>query len=187
MPPTFPATLQLAPHRSGSGGAVRSLTVTCGRDRDGLRLRYLLAADLDRLALPALQPAARADRLWEHTCFEAFVSIVGTQGYREFNFAPSSCWAAWDFTGYRQGMAAVAGDFAPEVARESTDGQLVVTARVPAALLPGEGAPLRLGLSAVIEEQAGQRTYWALHHPAKVPDFHAEGSFVLALPAVPAP
>jgi hypothetical protein len=190
---------------------VRSLTVTLRRDHEGLQLRYQVAADLARLRLPALQPAARVDRLWEHTCFEAFVSGAESTGYREFNFSPSSCWAAWDFTGYRQGMASVPSDLAPvltstvtsaatsgatsaaapaatsSVPRALADGQLLVTARVPAALLPGEGASLRVALAAVIEDVSGERSYWALHHPAARPDFHAAGGFVLQLPAVAAP
>jgi hypothetical protein len=184
------------------------------RDYEGLQLRYQVAADLARLRLPALQTAARVDRLWEHTCFEAFVGGAESTGYREFNFSPSSCWAAWDFTGYRQGMASVPGDLAPVVTSTVTsamtsavtsgatsaaapaarsgvtqalaEGQLLVTARVPAALLPGEGAGLRLALAAVIEAVSGERSYWALHHPLPQPDFHAAGSFVLRLPALTA-
>lgn len=203
------ASFRLVPHRTlPVAGPVRSLTVTLRRDHEGLQLRYQVAADLARLRLPALQPAARVDRLWEHTCFEAFVSGAESTGYREFNFSPSSCWAAWDFTGYRQGMASVPGDLAPVVTSTVTsavtsgataapaatpgvtqalaDGQLLVTARVPAALLPGEGAGLRLALAAVIEAVSGERSYWALHHPAPQPDFHAAGSFVLRLPALAA-
>jgi hypothetical protein len=180
-------TLQLKPHPAGPAGPVRSLTATVHRDRSGLRLRYVLAADLAQVQLPALQPPARADRLWEHTCFEAFVSVVATPGYREFNFSPSSCWAAWDFAAYRQGMAPAGADLAPAVTRETGDAQLVVTAQLPGELLPDADRELRLALAAVIEDAAGQRSYWALHHPAAQPDFHAAGSFALALPAVPAP
>ncbi len=38
---------------------------------------------------------------------------------------------------------------------------------------------LRVGLSAVIEEVGGHRSYWALAHPSGKPDFHHSNSFVL--------
>jgi hypothetical protein len=37
----------------------------------------------------------------------------------------------------------------------------------------------RLGLSAIIEEASGQRSYWALAHPPGKPDFHHPDSFAL--------
>ncbi len=42
-------------------------------------------------------------------------------------------------------------------------------------------APLRLGLSAVIEASGGTLSYWALHHPADKPDFHNAKAFALRL------
>ena len=40
-----------------------------------------------------------------------------------------------------------------------------------------------LGLSAVLEEQDGTKSYWALAHPvADKPDFHDPGCFVARLP-----
>jgi hypothetical protein len=44
------------------------------------------------------------------------------------------------------------------------------------------GAELRLALSAVIEDQHGDCSYWALRHPASTPDFHHADGFVLRLP-----
>jgi hypothetical protein len=37
----------------------------------------------------------------------------------------------------------------------------------------------RLGLSAIIEEASGRRSYWALAHPPGKPDFHHPDSFAL--------
>ncbi len=46
------------------------------------------------------------------------------------------------------------------------------------------GHPSRLGLSAVIEETDGTKSYWALAHPAEgPPDFHHPDCFALTLPA----
>ena len=45
------------------------------------------------------------------------------------------------------------------------------------------GQPWRLGLSAVIEENSGRKSYWALKHPDGPPDFHRADCFTLELPA----
>lgn len=40
----------------------------------------------------------------------------------------------------------------------------------------------RLGMSAVIEEQEGTKSYWALAHPPGKPDFHHPACFAITLP-----
>jgi hypothetical protein len=42
---------------------------------------------------------------------------------------------------------------------------------------------LLLGLSAVIEETSGAKSYWALAHPPGRPDFHHADGFALMLDA----
>jgi len=39
-----------------------------------------------------------------------------------------------------------------------------------------------LGLSAVLEEQDGAKSYWALAHTSPAPDFHDPGCFIARLP-----
>jgi hypothetical protein len=53
------------------------------------------------VVVPPFAGAGRQDDLWKTTCFELFVKAGA--GYSEFNFAPSERWAAYDFTGYRDG------------------------------------------------------------------------------------
>ena len=43
--------------------------------------------------------------------------------------------------------------------------------------------PLRLGLCAVIEEESGVLSYWALKHRPGRPDFHHPDGFVLEIEA----
>jgi hypothetical protein len=49
--------------------------------------------------------------------------------------------------------------------------------------LPGSPScgHVRLGLSAVIEEERGMLSYWALKHPTGRPDFHHPDAFALEL------
>jgi hypothetical protein len=69
---------------------------------------------------------------------------------------------------------------------ERTSSRFGLTALVELGSLQIE-SPARLGLSAVIEEANGRKSYWALAHPPGKPDFHHSDCFVLELPAaVPA-
>ena len=82
---------------------VRAIRVEMDRLNDGgLAFRYSLTGDLEALRIPAQARAERADGLWRHTCFEAFIGGDGA-AYREFNISPAGHWQAYDFTDYRRG------------------------------------------------------------------------------------
>jgi len=49
------------------------------------------------------------------------------------------------------------------------------------------GDTFGLGLSAVIEETSGRKSYWALAHPPGKPDFHHTDSFALELAGMTRP
>jgi hypothetical protein len=127
-------------------------------------------------ALPLIPPPAvpeRTDGLWQTTCFELFVT--GADGhYREFNFSPSTRWAAYDFSGCREGMREAS--VTPPAIEPLEDGIRVMLDHAAV-----QGA--RIGLSAVIEERDGTKSYWALAHPAGTPDFHHVDCFALRLEA----
>ena len=136
-----------------------------------LRLTYSVFGGLDEVAIPPARPAARTDGLWKHSCFEAFLGA--TPGYYEFNFSPSSQWAAYRFEAHRQGMHEV-GTAEPSIGWHA--GTLVATFGLPADVTG------RLGLSAVIEDHDGTRSFWALAHPPGPPDFHHAACFAAELP-----
>lgn len=54
--------------------------------------------------------------------------------------------------------------------------------RLPMETEPRRMYALQIGLSAVIEEMDGTKSYWALAHPAGKPDFHHPDCFTLELP-----
>ena len=149
-----------------------------------LRLRYLASGRLADVRTPAPAASARADRLWEHTCFEAFVRGVDDT-YYEFNFAPSTQWAAYEFSGYRAGMKIVGELSAVAIATVSDHARLDLQVSLALGRLPKLSGDIawRLGLSAVIEETNGRKSYWALAHPPGKPDFHHSDCFVLTLPS----
>jgi hypothetical protein len=150
-----------------------------------LRCDYLLQADLTRLALPARRAGERRDELWRHTCFEAFVSVPQGPGYYEFNFAPSGDWAAYWFEDYRRGMARAPLGHAPAVQVHARPGRLALSATLELGGLGSleRAAELRIALAAVLEDQQGALSYWALAHPPGKPDFHHRAGFTLELHA----
>jgi hypothetical protein len=136
------------------------------------------------IRLPSQTDGQRRDGLWQTTCFEMFSRVVGFDGYEEGNFSPSSDWAAYVFAAYRQLESADYVALDPDIALHTTPDAMILRAR--AALAEGRG-PWDIGLSAVIEETDGTKSYWALRHPPGPPDFHHPDCFALTLPAPGAP
>ena len=101
--------------------------------------------------------------------------------YHEFNFAPSSEWAAYELRGYRDGRPS-ASETPPQIVVRSTNSRLELDASVGLDFLSDAHAraPLRIGLAAVIEASDGI-SYWALRHPRAKPDFHDAEGFALRL------
>jgi hypothetical protein len=69
---------------------------------------------------------------------------------------------------------------APQITVQSNPERYVLQASLELGqLLLSRGATLRVGLSAVIEEIGGRRSYWALAHPPGKADFHHSDCFAL--------
>jgi hypothetical protein len=179
-----PRTVALVCHPSTPTTVVHVIDVGVTSLPDGsVRLRYFLDGEIERIVLPPRGAAQRAERLWQHTCFEAFLARSDARAYCELNFSPSGEWAAYGFSAYRDGMSLLSLDHGPEIAVSTSDDRLALEATVGPDImlaLPGT-ASLHLALSAVIEEERGRLSYWALAHPAERPDFHHPGGFVLPL------
>lgn len=137
-----------------------------------------VGAPAERFVIPKLTEPWRADELWLTTCFEAFLRPEGEASYREWNFAPSGNWAAFDFSSHREGMARADVGSPPYIRMEDnfTWWALGATIAVDAE------TQWELGLSAVLEEKDGIKSYWALAHEGEEPDFHDPGCFVARLP-----
>jgi hypothetical protein len=172
-------TLQLHPESS-------CLAVT-HIDAEVLRLQahnfmftYVVAGTITDLAIPPVATTTRADELWRHTCFEAFVGSSQSVAYYEFNFAPSTQWAVYRFSNYRTDLCVATEINAPQITVRSSPERYVLQAFVELGpLLFSRCSTLRVGLSAVIEETSGHRSYWALAHPPGKADFHHSDSFAL--------
>ena len=156
-----------------------SISAIAVRTGTALTLQYQVEGDRGAILLSVRTPGQRRDGLWQATCFEAFVQAVGVIGYHEFNFSPSSDWASYSFDAHRAGMRDAP---AQPVIAPTADG---MTVTLDLSDYPDlAGADWQVGLSAVIEEKDGTKSYWALKHPEGAPDFHDAACFVLELPAV---
>jgi len=171
----------LTPHPDSRSSAVSRIEVEAVRPRPGsLTLRYFVSGRIGDLFIPPVTSPERTDGLWKHTCFEAFVRAPDAGTYYELNFAPSTRWAAYKFTGYRTGMNAANEVEAPHIEAQASAGSYELRAALILAGLANE--PLwRLNLTAVIEETSGSKSYWALAHPPGKPDFHHSDCFALEL------
>jgi hypothetical protein len=184
MPGLAPRCVSLVRHPSTPAPAVRRIDVELASTPEGgLRIRYFLDGDVSAIAMPPMAPPRQTDGLWQHTCFEAFIGGQGSRAYCEFNFSPSTEWAAYGFSAYRAGMVPIEYTNPPTVAASITEDRIALEAVIPLEALlalPGDGT-LLLGLAAVIEDQNGNLSYWALAHRAEKPDFHSPAGFVVEI------
>jgi hypothetical protein len=175
-----PASQPLRPHPATPGPASDALTVDVSQSPAGIELHYRFRGDPATLRLPSLQAASPADRLWQHTCCEAFVAAAAAPSYREFNFSPSGQWAVYRFADYRQrDDSAPPPTPLPPIGFSHRPDGFDLRATIPRSLLPA--GPLQLGLSAVIERTDGGKDYWALAHGSEQPDFHLRQTFIIHL------
>lgn len=138
-----------------------------------------------RVIVPPFAGRVRRDGLWQTTCFEMFVRPERGAAYAEYNFSPSEAFAAYDFAGWREGMAERALSHAPVITPRRAAGVLIVDVAIPLADL--QPLPAALSLTCVIEEEDGVKTYWAMDHGGSAqPDFHRAACFAASLAATDA-
>ncbi len=140
-----------------------------------MRVRWRIDGP-QKLVLPPFAGKGRADDLWMTTCFELFMMAKdGTPSYCEFNLSPSERWAAYDFSDYREGMTNRTFAREPDCTMRVGQAIAIFDAALPRAQMPEP--PCAYGLSAVIEEEGGVKSYWALSHHKEKPDFHDPACF----------
>jgi hypothetical protein len=178
-------TLQLLPHPGCTAVPEGQVTVSLKLSDCTLDIQYVIAVNTLKIRLP--EPGAkrtagqRRDGLWQHTCCEAFIATENQTGYLEFNFSPSGDWACYAFNDYRQPAPLPRLATSPRITCQATDDGFCLQAAVDRESLP-IARPWHLGLSCVLKECSGHKTYWALQHDTPQPDFHRRACFTLSLP-----
>jgi hypothetical protein len=177
--------MRLTPHPSTPLPVGWNLAVQWHACPQRLRLAWTLRGDLAAICLPGPAAPAQRDGLWRRTCFELFVADPVGEGYREFNFSPSSEWAAYTFTGYREGMTALELPEPPQVRLDIDTSGLQLTTLLPRAAwgpaLAGRAQRRRCAFAAVIERADESIAYLALAHSPGRPDFHHRDGFAVEL------
>ena len=161
-------------------GAISGVTVEIRETSDDLLLTYIVSG-AKNLVLPDWSATRRSDGLWKATCFELFLKPVEGDAYFELNFSPSTEWAAYQFDRYREGMRDLPLVIPPQIDRGADGAEYVI--EVDFDLSGFADCEFDMGLSAVIEETNGTKSYWALAHPPGKPDFHHSDCFALKLAA----
>ena len=177
-------------HPDSRCSAVARIEVEIVRPQPGiLALSYFVTGKIDDIRVSPVIESARCDELWRHTCFEAFVRASSGAEYYEFNFALSTQWAVYRFSSYRSGMNVADEINAPRIEVQSVPGRYILQVSLALDRLLGlpRKAAWRLGLSALIEDTSGLKSYWALAHPPGKPDFHHEDCFAHTLTPVMQP
>lgn len=161
------------------------------RSGEELALSYCLTGLRTPLAWPAgaSNGGRFAHNLWQHTCFELFLKTPLGPRYWEWNFSPSGDWAHYSFTDYRT----------PDVLPSVDSGLVKLDTEIVSPeefwlhikIRPSFSSvlswawitrqPLQIGLSAILENQQGDLSYWALAHAGVRADFHLAQSFTLRL------
>ncbi|HEU4352204.1 MAG TPA: DOMON-like domain-containing protein [Burkholderiales bacterium] len=165
-------------HPDAACDALRGIEASVSRTAaGGLQVAFVLDGNIDRVRIPPPRPQSVVEGLWRHTCCEIFIARFGAPGYREFNLSPSGEWAAYDFTRYREGRLLDDPSLSPGIVVRAASGAL----RLSASIAVPHGQTLVIGLAAVIEENSGALSYWALRHAPGKPDFHHRDAFALTL------
>ncbi len=175
--------LQLLCHPKTPAVAVTGVSAIIESSPGGaLWLRYFIDVPEPEIASTGPFSPDRTDGLWETTCFEAFLAVEGEPNYLEFNFAPSSRWAAYRFDDYRKNGADLVLESVPVIGLDLGSSHFALEADLQ---LPPQwrGKQLSVGLSVVAEEPSGIKSYWALKHGKSEPDFHDRTCFTLQLEA----
>ena len=175
-------TIELVPHPT-SRATIEKVEMLIWRDEATFDLDVRLFGSPLRVRLPTTDRPQRRDELWKTTCFEAFLRPRGSESYFELNMSPSGDWAAYHFDSYRTGRREALIDCVPDLEVWLKDGIRMQDGRFDFSREPAldRAVPWDIGLSAVIEEIDGSKSYWALAHGKGPPDFHSPTCFAYHL------
>ncbi|MHB1015697.1 MAG: DOMON-like domain-containing protein [Desulfurivibrionaceae bacterium] len=171
-------SFRLQPFPGQDSGTV-SIEGSLKRTPKTLVLSFVLQGNLDDIVLPAAAKRTRCDNLWQATCLEMFWAEEGKKNYWELNLAPTGAWNVYAFTEYRTGMHREERVGEPRIETAHTAGSFSLTAELKVGNLLTNKAPLRVGVSGVLQHHDSRLSYWSLAHPKDRPDFHAPQTFLL--------
>jgi len=173
---------QLNPFAPEKTGNAISINGRIGREAHLLSVSYVLSGDLGQVLVPGpAEGSMRKTGLWNETCFELFFGEKNVSPYWEMNLSPSGCWNIFRFSDYRKNMIEEAAISALPARRLSQPDVLEISVKIPINKLLQANPPIQMGVSAVIQAENGEFSFWALTHPGTKPDFHLRDAFCIEL------
>ena len=172
-------------HPSCKSGPIREVKADIEATGSGCRARFRLTGDIGAIKVPGHAPMVREDNLWKTTCFEIFLKEPGAQSYTEWNLSPSEGWNAYNFDDYREGMRERHVPRTPDCTMRPGNAFAVFDAAIPASTISDDEQ--QMGITCVLEEEGGVKSFWAMKHAKDQPDFHDPACFAARLAAPTAP
>ncbi len=158
------------------------LSVKVDRQGNFLVLKYEMTGAIESILMAEGDFPTRRIGLWETSCFEYFFGVPGQDYYWEVNLSTAGHWNIFRLENYRSG-------FREELAIEALSVSVNRSAfsletRFNLSLLGLEKSEIELSVTAVIADQLGEISYWAVCHAGVEADFHLRDSFVIQLNSV---
>ncbi|TCM69954.1 hypothetical protein EC844_102227 [Acinetobacter calcoaceticus] len=158
---------------------VQSISLVSAIDQQApflLNVGFWLTDPLQSVTWPtAVQSHPRQDFLWENTCFEIFVGVVGEDHYREINLSPSGAWQVYQFEEYRypEQIPPLMSHDIDLIQLKKTHYGLNATVDLGGFMQQQQlkWSDVFIGLSAVLKT-ADQTHYFAMQHSSPCADFH---------------
>jgi len=169
---------RLHPFEAGAPWDQLSLEARLVWEGSRLSIRYRLSGDLALVRIPTSDTKPeRRDGLWQTTCLEFFVAVVGAEPYWEFNLSPAGHWNVYRLDGYRLGLRPEPAFPALPFTVAQTADAFELQGAWDLSVLVEPQQPLAMAITAVVELRSGAIGYWALAHPGPEPDFHRRDGF----------
>jgi len=135
------------------------------------------------------QQLLRGTELWKHTVFEFFMGPMSDEFYYEWNFSPALEWDFHAFLQYRQKntIASLANGGILNCTSDKDKNTFILKTTIDLSFSEtllwylNTHQPLRLGISAVLENKNFELTHFALKHLGNKPDFHNSKTWTQSL------
>ena len=160
-----------------------SITGDIKRMENHLSVRYEMRGNVEQIAFPTRSELpTRKDDLWKTTCFELFLAIPDKPHYWEFNMSPSGDWNVYKMDAYRKiGFREEMSFEQIQFKARKDANEFVLSAYIDLNPLFEEDQILEGSMTAIIQTEDGNETYWAIKHPGEQADFHLRESFTIDL------
>ena len=159
------------------------ITGTVTRLVNHLSIHYVVSGDIKNILLPTpTDSPVRKHDLWRTTCFEFFIAIQDQPCYWEFNMSPSGNWNVYSMDAYRQvNMREEIAFIQLPFKFKKTNDEVTLDITIDLNPIIQLETDLEIGITAIIQTNDGNETYWALAHPGPHADFHLRNSFILEM------